>query len=137
MNNGIRAQAAILSSLKSFSVRMKRPMTRRKMTTVQKMVIHQHTSKVGLSNLKRREAGGSEYIDICHGPRRSALVDLRGVEGPTSEEKDGAREVRARASATESDSVEVAEGARGHEKAGRHESMATCEGGCVRWYSGG
>lgn len=59
-NKGMSAKAAVLSSLNSFSVRMKRPTTLSAMITAQKLVIHQHTSSVGLSSLKGCSGGGSE-----------------------------------------------------------------------------
>lgn len=60
INSGTKARAATLSSVKSFSVRTNRPDTRSRMMTVQNMVIHQHTRRVGLSSLKLRSGGGSE-----------------------------------------------------------------------------
>jgi hypothetical protein len=69
--SGMRARAAVLSSAKSFSVRTKRPVTRRAMITAQNVVIHQHTRSVGLTSLNGLSGGGSEYNAMALPTRRA------------------------------------------------------------------
>jgi hypothetical protein len=77
--------AAVLSSLNNFSVRINRPTTLSAMITAQKLVIHQHTSKVGLSSLNRCNGGGSEY----RGMSTSALWACRARHPPKRDERVG------------------------------------------------
>ncbi len=57
---GITANAAVLSSWNSLSVRMKRPQTRKRIMVVQNNVNHQQTRRVGLSCPGERSGGGDE-----------------------------------------------------------------------------
>lgn len=60
-NRGTAANVTVLSSRKSFSDRIKRPATRRKMMVEQNRVIHQQTRSVGLSSSGECSGGGDEY----------------------------------------------------------------------------
>lgn len=81
---GITASITVLSSRKSFSDRIKRPATRRKMIVAQKRVIHQQTRRVGLSSSKVCSGGGDEYNDMVYlvnngHARQPPQRDERGV----------------------------------------------------------
>lgn len=88
MNSGIIHANANQSSLNNFSVLIYLPQTRNKMITAAKIVHHQHTSSVGLFELKVLAGGGFEYIDILmreRGEECSNYPRSSSAEG-TSEE---------------------------------------------------
>lgn len=81
---GTTAKVTVLSSRKSFSDRMRRPATRRKMIVAQKRVIHQQTRSVGLSSSEECNGGGDEYNDMVTAvngghARQPPQRDERGV----------------------------------------------------------